>query len=230
MEEAKNVEAPQTVVETPPENVTAENFEEPVKLLEDGPVDSEAFAIGIAAADATLGEAALPAIPAGAVPSVPAAEFSPTDEGSEEVVDFGGEETIAPRYLGETGPEQFDFVALEEGPFSFGDIMIQLVDVAIESESKGNGESITGETVAQIFCRGDVEDERVAFLLLLLGQNRPITASLILAAARAQGYEELVEQATLVRTELERAGDISVEQLVASSGTFQAVGVQEAVS
>ena len=108
------------------------------------------------------------------------------------------------RFLGSSMGPELDYISPEEGLSSFGEVMIQLVDSALESEA-GLEEELTGERVAQIFCRGDVEDARVTFLLTLLAQNQPITAGLVLAAARAQGFEELVEQAVLSREELARA-------------------------
>lgn len=119
------------------------------------------------------------------------------------------------RFLGSSIGPEVDFVSPEEGVQSFDQVMIQLVDAALEA-SEGASEELTGEGVAQVFCRGDVEDERVAFLLLLLAQNQPITGELVLLAIRArEGGNDLVDGAILAREELARAGDVAVEQLSA---------------
>lgn len=126
------------------------------------------------------------------------------------------------RYLGETGPE-LDYVSPEEEISSFGDVMIQLVDAALEATERqeaGLDAEFDGETVAQIFCRGDVGDPRVNYLLLLLAQNQPVTAELALAVASETGHEDLVLQARIAREELARVGDVSVEQVGASGTSF----------
>lgn len=114
--------------------------------------------------------------------------------------------------LGQEVGDGLDWVSPDE-EVDFGDVMIQLVDSALEE-----GEGFDGQQLAQIFCRGDVEDERVAFLLLLLGQNRPVTGELVLQVASERGYEELVLQARLAREELQAAGDVAVEQATVYGG------------
>jgi len=129
------------------------------------------------------------------------------------------QEAIAPtlRLLGsEIGPEfegHVPEIGEEDEPLDFGSTLIQLVDAALEE-----GEAFDGQRLAQIFCRGDVEDDRIAFLLLLLAQNRPVTGELVLLAAREQGHGELVDHATIAREELGAAADVAVEQATALGG------------
>lgn len=177
-----------------------------------------------AASDAAASEeeATLPVVPEGAISTepVPAAETSAEtateDLGAEEET-AGTEESVQLRFIGEGGPE-VDFLSPEPEELSFEAVILALVDAALEAER--GGPALGGQQVAQIFCRGDVEDPRVAFLLLLLAQDKPVDGSLVLAAARAtEGLEDLVERAVVEREELARVGDVSVEQLSAG-GTF----------
>lgn len=191
--------------------------------------------------DQSAYDAALPPVPEGLVSAAGAVEFTFTnhatatvelldgmpDEEDERHLELQAEgaeaedEALAPtmRLLGSDveglGQEVGDGVdwALPDEEVDFGGVMIQLVDSALEE-----GERFDGARLAQIFCRGDVEDERVAFLLLLLGQNRPVTGELVLQVASERGYEELVLQATLAREELQAAGDVAVEQATAYGG------------
>ena len=138
----------------------------------------------------------------------PEEEENEPSEGVEPPYRFEGEPPVL-RILGSSLEDEISFVSPEESLSTFGEVMVQVVDAALE----GDGEPLTGHGLAQIFARGDVEDDRVQFLLLLLAQNQPITGELVLLAARAQGYEDLVDGALLAREEILRAGDVSVEQL-----------------
>lgn len=165
-------------------------------------------------------ESTLPPVPEGVVePRREAAASdrtlgeSASDEGAEELR-FVGSDVSA-----ELEPLEPNWERAEQEPASLGEVLVQLADAAIEAE-EGAAEPLTGSLLAQIFCRGDVEDERVAFLLLLLAQDEPVSGRLVLAALRAQGHEELVERALVTREELRRVGDLAVEQL--SSGGWQA--------
>lgn len=182
----------------------------------------EANEVPVVAAVETLGEAELPPVPAGTVAGpdpvvlVPddepgAGALDPVDAAPEGPVDDlgGGEPTL--RWLGEDGPEVDQLLA--EGEASHDEVMLALVEACLEGE-------VTGQTIAQIFCRGNVDDPRVSLLLLLLAQDAPITAELVLSACRSQGWGELVDQAAIVREELRRAGDAGVEAVTATVATF----------
>ena len=125
------------------------------------------------------------------------------------------------RYLGDSGPE-LDVIPPEEAS-SFGDVMILLVDAALEAKEKtdkGLDPAFAGETVAQIFCRGDVEDPRVSFLVLLIAQVTELSGEVVLAVAEEAGLGDLVEQARIAREELARVGDVSVEEVSLSAASF----------
>ena len=170
-------------------------------------------------------EASLPPVPEGVVPSEPVlpvfdSELPPGTMSlnfAETRDEEGKVETL--RFLGSSIGPELDFISPEEGTATFGEVMIQLIDQALESQALDSDsagvQELTGEKVAQIFCRGDTDDPRVSFLLLLLAQNEPITADLVLRAAEAHGHADLVDGARLAREELTRAGDVSVEQLSA---------------
>ena len=129
------------------------------------------------------------------------------------------------RFLGSSGESEFDgfpedYVSPEQGTATFGEVLVQLLDAALEGLSDSS-QPLTGEGLVKIFCRGDVQDDRVVLLLSLLAQDQPVTGELVVAVLRAQGYEELVDGALLTREELARAGEVAVEQLSASTGTFE---------
>jgi hypothetical protein len=209
------------------EPVVVAPVDKPVELVADGeenlpPVPAGVVAAQAAAPVAAEGNVIKPEDLARAESTGQAEQEALSEESlaEEPLEESAEEEALAPtlRYLGAEGPE-LDFIEPEGELTTFGDVLIQLVDTALDHEGKGSGEQMTGEAVAQIFCRGDVQDDRVTFLLLLLAQNRPVTAEMVLAAARSLGHEELVEQATISREELARAGDVSVEELTLA-GTF----------
>lgn len=162
-------------------------------------------------------EATLPVVPAGAILSETPVV---APEGAESVEGEPAAE-VQLRFIGEGGPE-VDYISPEPEDLTFEGVVLQLVDAALEAER--GGAPLGGHQVAQIFCRGDVEDPRVSFLLLLLAQDKPVDGTLVLAAARAtEGLGELVEQAIIQREELARVGEVSVEQLSAG-GTFTPMG------
>lgn len=208
---APSVETAVVVGAEPPSNAT-----EPVVLVTEGPVDGEAFRAGVAAALAATDEAStLPPVPEGVVPEETASPLVPDSDPESGSSAPGESEPIAVRFLGSSIGPELDFVSPEAGPQSFDEVMVQLVDAALE-DVEGASPGLTGEGVAQIFCRGDVEDPRVSFLLLLLAQNQPVTGELVLLAVRArEGGDDLVDGAVLAREELARAGDLAVEQLSA---------------
>lgn len=112
---------------------------------------------------------------------------------------------------------------------SFVDVVVSLCDEAIEATKQGteSGEALTGRRVAEIFCQGDVADARVAFLLNLLAQNRPVTGQLVLGVARSLGFAEYVAQALATAQELSAVGGVAVEA-VSVPVSFQGA-VSEAV-
>lgn len=173
------------------------------------------------AVEAASDEATLPPVPEGAILSevatAAAAEAEVAAETEETVEDAEGA-VPAIRLIGEgVEIEDTSFADSDPVPLDFQGVMLALVDAALDAD-KG-GAPLTGQMVAQIFCKGDVEDPRVEFLLLLLAQDKPVDGPLVLAAARAtEGLETLVEEAVATREELERVGDVSVEQL--SAGSF----------
>ncbi len=190
----------------------AANATEPVVLVAEGSPDPAAFVRGVEAAQ-QASSAVAASVEADTLPPVPEGVVVEESEGVS--LDLGGEEASETmRFLGSPIGPEVDFISPEPGESSFEEVMIQLVDGALEG-LEGSEEPMTGEKVAQIFCRGDVQDARVTFLLSLLAQNQPVTAELVLSVVRAQGesFEELVDGAILVREELARAGETSVEQL-----------------
>ena len=177
-------------------------------------------------------EDSLPPVPEGVLVDVrEAAVFDEEPvQGVEGEVDSHHFEGAPPvlRFLGSGSESEFDgfpedYVSPEQGTATFGEVLVQLLDAALEGLSD-SPEPLTGEGLVRIFCRGDVQDERVVLLLSLLAQDQPVTGELVVAVLRAQGYEELVDGALLTREELARAGEVAVEQLSASTGTFDPLG------
>ncbi len=187
---------------------------------------------------AILGDLPLEAREEDSLPPVPEGvlaverEAPAFDEGPVQGVEVDGEgdshhfEGAPPvvRFLGSGSESEFDgfpedYVSPEQGTATFGEVLVQLLDAALEGLSDSS-EPLTGEGLVKIFCRGDVQDERVVLLLSLLAQDQPVTGELVVAVLRAQGHEELVDGALLTREELARAGEVAVEQLEASSGHF----------
>lgn len=230
-------EKTEDLVEEKPSKGYSEGRTEPANPEAPGSVDEvSAYDLSIAGEPVreVQEEDSLPPVPEGVVPSVQEApvfdaELSPGelrlnfeetrgDDGQVEVIRFVGS-SIGPEFDGFAE----DYVSPEQGTATFEEVLVQLLDAALEGPSDAS-EPLTGEGLVKIFCRGDVQDERVVLLLSLLAQDQPVTGELVVAVLRAQGHEYLVDGALLAREELARAGDVAVEQLEASSGHFVPLG------